>query len=59
MNLGKSLDDLNITDNTGSGKAEALNDGLRRMNEAGLDLHIIDVAEELVAMQGQGSQPEN
>ncbi len=59
MNPGKSPDDLNVTNSTGSGKAEALYDGLRRMNEAGLELHVIDVAEELAAMQGQSSQPEN
>ena len=44
MNPGKSPDDLNVTNSTGSGKAEALYDGLRRMNEAGLELHVIDVA---------------
>ena len=49
MNLEKSPDGLNITNSTGSGKAEALNDGLHRMSEAGLELHVIDVAEELAA----------
>lgn len=59
MNLSKSPDGLNLPKSTGSGKTEALNDGLRRMEEAGLSLHVIDVAEELAAMQGQSSQPKN
>lgn len=58
MNLEKSPDGLNITNSTGSGKAEALNDGLHRMSEAGLEFHVIDVAEELAAMQGQSTQSE-
>ena len=59
MTPSKSPDGFNLPKSTGSGKAEALYDGLRRMNEAGLKLHVIDVAEELAAMQDQSSQSEN
>lgn len=59
MTPSKSPDGFNLPKSTDSGKAEALNDGLRRMEEAGLSLHVIDVAEGLAAMQGQSSQPEN
>lgn len=59
MKPDKTPDGLSIPNSTGSGKTEALNDGLRRMEESGLSLHVIDVAEELAAMQGQSSQPEN
>lgn len=58
MRLDKTPDSLNLTNSTGSGKAEALYDGLRRINEAGLELHVIDVAEELAAMQNQSPQAE-
>ena len=45
MTPSNSPDGFNLPKSTDSGKAEALNDGLRRMEEAGLSLHVIDVAE--------------